>query len=252
MRNLFHLFLMLLGVSLMNNSYSQSEKKDIRTGNELYSEGKYEDAEASYRQALDENSNSFEGSFNLGDAAYKQDKFEEAANQFDLLSKQLEDKDKISKSYHNLGNSYLKSKEYEKSVDAFKNALRNNPSDIDTKYNLAYAQQKLKEQQKQEQDSDENKENDEKKDDEKKDENKEEEKKDENKDDEKKDQNQEKNEDQKQEENKESQPKNKPGKMSKEDAQRILDALKNEEKNVQEKLKKKKLKATKVNIEKDW
>ena len=149
------LFFTFLSSFLVFDTYGQEDKKNIRKGNQLYENGKYEEAEQNYRQALDENSNSFEGAFNLGDAAYKQEKYEDAIAQFDLSSKQLKENDKISKSYYNLGNSLLKSKDYEKSVEAFKNALRNDPSDLDSKYNLAYAQQKLKEQQKQEQQNDE-------------------------------------------------------------------------------------------------
>jgi len=197
---IFILFLVFLGFAITANSYAQDDKKNIRKGNKLYSDGKYEDAEMRYRQALDENSNSFEGAFNLGDAAYKQEKYEDAATQFDLLTKQLADNDKIAKSYHNLGNSYLKSKDYGKSVEAFKNALRNNPADLDTKYNLAYAQQKLKEQQQEQKNEDKENKEDQK------------ENQDQKKDQEKKDQQkkqQDKQEDQKQEEKQEQQPKKK-------------------------------------------
>ena len=237
--------LTLLGFLMSFYCHGQEDKKSIRKGNQFYKVANYEEAEQNYRQALDENSNSFEGAFNLGDAAYRQEKYEDAIAQFDLSSKQLEDNDKVSKSYHNLGNSYLKSKDYEKSVEAFKNALRNDPSDSDSKYNLAYAQQKLKEQQKQEQQKDEKNENKDDKEDQKE---KQEEKNDQQK--QEKEQNKEDNQNNK--EKQDQQPEKKPGKMSKEDAQRILDALKNEEQNIQEKLKKKKLKATKIKIEKDW
>lgn len=240
-----------MGFLMSFYGHGQEDKKSIRKGNQFYKEAKYEEAEQSYRQALDENSNSFEGAFNLGDAAYRQEKYEDAIAQFDLSSKQLEVNDKVSKSYHNLGNSYLKSKDYEKSVEAFKNALRNDPSDPDSKYNLAYAQQKLKEQQKQEQQKDDKNENKDDKEDQKE---KQEDKKeqDEKKDQQNQEKEQNKKDNQENEEKQEQEPEKKPGKMSKEDAQRILDALKNEEQNVQNKLKKKQLKASKIKIEKDW
>ena len=130
---------------------AQQEKAHIRKGNKQYEAGQYAEAESSYKDALDEKASSFEGSFNLGDAAYKQEKFDDAINQFDLISKQANTKEQLGASYHNLGNAYLQKKEYEKSVEAYKQALRNTPSDMDTKYNLAYAQRQLKIQQQQQQ-----------------------------------------------------------------------------------------------------
>ncbi|MFH1319466.1 MAG: tetratricopeptide repeat protein [Bacteroidota bacterium] len=228
---------------LNSHSFAQSERKLIREGNKLYNKDKYEDAEISYRKALDKNAKSYEGSFNLGDAAYKQKKYEDATNQFELLTHQESDKKTVAKSFHNLGNSLLQAKQFEKSIEAYKNALRNNPDDTDTKYNLAYAQTMLKQQQQQQQDQCQNKDK----------ENKEDQQDQENKQDQQ-EENEQKQDEQKQEEqteqNEKQQPR--PDQISKEDAERLLEALKNEEMDVQEKLKKKKAKATKIKIEKDW
>ena len=68
----------LMGFLMSFYGHGQEDKKSIRKGNQFYKEAKYEEAEQSYRQALDENSNSFEGAFNLGDAAYRQEKYEDA------------------------------------------------------------------------------------------------------------------------------------------------------------------------------
>jgi Ca-activated chloride channel homolog len=219
-------------------SYSQQEKKFIKEGNKSYGEKKYADAEKNYRQALNKNKESYKGSFNLGDAYYKQEKYTEAAEQFQALTHKATSKDTLAKAYHNLGNSLLKSKKYEESINAYKNALKNNPDDEDTRYNLACAQQYLKQQQQQQQD----KKKDDKKDDKNKDKNKDEDKKDQKKDEKKDQEKKDKQDKQKQEQNK----------ISKEDAQRLLDALQNDEKNLQDKLKKGKTKGVKVEIEKDW
>lgn len=215
-------------------SYSQQQdKKFIKEGNKNYEEKKYNEAEKNYRQALIKNKNSYKGAFNLGDSYYKQKKYEEAAEQFQALTHKATSKDTLAKAYHNLGNSLLMSKKYQESIDAYKNALKNNPKDEDTRYNLACAQQYLKQQQQQQ------KQNQDKKDEKK--ENKEEEK-----DQEKK--NDQENQDKKDQE-KQQQEKNK---ISKEDAQRLLDALQGDEKNIHDKLKKGKAKGVKVDIEKDW
>ncbi|HIA12080.1 MAG TPA: tetratricopeptide repeat protein [Flavobacteriales bacterium] len=240
-------------------AFSQDDLKYVREGNKQYEEGEYEKAGESYQKALSENSNSSQGTFNLGDAAYKQEKYEEAAAQFETFALRDDNKENVAKSYHNLGNSLMMSKEYAKSVEAYKNALRNNPSDAGTKYNLAYAQQKLAEQQKQkneekeEKDDKENKEKDEpQSEDDQKKEKEDQDQKDKKEDDKKSESEQNQNEKTKEEEQQEQEKQPQPNQISQEDAKKLLDALKNEEQNVQNKLTKNKMKATRINIEKDW
>lgn len=229
--------------------HAQEDKKYIKEGNELFENKKYPEAAKSYQQALKKNKGSYKANFNLGDAYYKQGKFEDAAQQFQALTHQATSKDTLSKAYHNLGNALLQSKKYEESVNAYKNALKSNPNDEDTRYNLAYAQQMLKQQQQQNKDK--------KNDKDKKDKDKDKDKKDKNdknkdkdkdkKDQDKKDKDDQKKKDQKKKEKQQQQP----DQISKEDAQRLLDALQNDEKNVQNKAKKEK-QGIKVKIEKDW
>ena len=208
---------------------AQKENKHIRQGNKEYEEGRYAEAQTNYLRAIDKNNKSFSGAFNLGNALYKQQKYEEAASQFKMLSNTTANKEVKAKAYHNLGNSLLKSQKYEESIDAYKNALRNNPADNDTRYNLAYAMQQLRQQQEQQSD-DENKD--------KKEENKEE----------KKDNEQQKEDKNDKQEEQQQKPKDQ---MTKEEAKRLLEAMEREDKNVQEKLKKQKT-PVKVDIEKDW
>ena len=221
------IFTFLLGLASLN-SFSQQEKKFIHEGNKQYSTENYSEAEKYYFQGLNKNKDSYKSSFNLGDAFYKQGKYEEAAEQFQALTHRPTSKDTLSKAYHNLGNALLKSKKYEECISAYKNALKNNSTDDDTRYNLSYAQQMLKQQQQQQ-----NKDKD------KKDDKKDKEKKDQDKKDEKKQQNKEK-------------PQPEKNQISKEDAKRVLDALQNDEKNLQDKMKKEKSKGVRVQIEKDW
>lgn len=211
------------------------EHKLVREGNKLYDKNKFTDAEKNYLNALGKQPNSYRGAFNLGDTYYKQGKYKEASEQFEILSTRKAGDDTLSKVYHNLGNSYLKQKEFEKSVNAYKNALKKNMNDEETRYNLAYAQKMLKQQQqKQEQD--------------KKDKDKKEEKdKDKDKD---KDKQEKKDEEKKKDDKKEEQQKNQE--ISKEDAKRLLEALNNDEKKLRDKMNEKKAKASKTQIDKDW
>jgi Ca-activated chloride channel homolog len=241
----YPLILMMFLLSFV--SFAQREKKFIKEGNQSYQAKKYAEAENKYKEGLNKNKDSYKAAFNLGDAYYKQEKYEEAAEQFQALTHKATSKDKLAQAYHNLGNSFLKSKKYQESIDAYKNALKNNPKDEETRYNLACAQQYLKQQQ-QQQKQDQDKKDDKKDKKDNKDKNKDEDKKDK-KEDQKDNEEKKKEEQDKKDKQKQEQEKNK---ISKEDAQRLLDALQSDEKNLHEKLKKGKVKGVRVEIEKDW
>ena len=231
--------------------FAQKEKSDIHKGNQLYEAQKYKEADASYRKSVAQKSQSVEGNFNLGDALYKQKNFKDAAQKFTDLATSASRSDIKAKAYHNLGNALLEDKKLQESVDAYKKALLNNPKDEQTRYNLAYAMEKLKQQQQQDKKNNKDGKN-------KDDKNKDQKNKDQqNKDDKNKDQ---KSKDDKNKDGKDKDQQNKdqqgqqpqPNKLSKEDAERMLQALNNEEKNTQDKLKNKKAKGSKARIVKDW
>jgi len=225
------------------------EKGYVKKGNDLYYQQKYKDAEDNYRKSVEKKSSNVEGNFNLGDALYKQKKFADAGQQFTKLA-ESESGNKLlaAKAYHNLGNTYLENKKLEESIDAYKKALLRNPKDDETRYNLAYAQQKLKQQQQQNKQNKKNdKSQDKKNPKDDKNKNDKSQDKDKNKQDPNKDQNKQ-DQDKKDQQNQQQQP----NKLSKEDAERMLEALNNSEKQTQDKLKNKKLKGAKVNIAKDW
>ncbi|HKG08030.1 MAG TPA: tetratricopeptide repeat protein [Pedobacter sp.] len=229
--------------------YAQKEKKDIHKGNQLYEQKKYAEAEASYKKSVEKSKGSVQGNFNLGDALFKQKKFDNAAQKFTEIAGSSKDKTVKAKAYHNLGNSLMESKKLEESIDAYKKSLMNNPKDDETRYNLAYAQEMLKKQQQKDKD---NKDQDkDKKDKDKKKDNKDKDDKDKKNDPDKKDQDK-KDQDKEGQDKKDGQQQPQPDKLSKEDAERMLEALKNEEKNTQDKLKNKKAKGVKNRIVKDW
>ena len=137
------IFFGLILFGLISNA--QNPNKYIRNGNSAYTDSLYSTAEEEYRQALIAEQNSFKAAFNLADAIYKQENYNESSILFNALTEKAKTKKERSISYHNLGNSLLKEQKIEESIDAYKNALRNNPNDNETKYNLAYAQRIKKE-----------------------------------------------------------------------------------------------------------
>ncbi len=225
--------------------FAQHPNGKIRKGNTAYKDSSYSDAEQLYREALMKDQSSYEASFNMADAIYKQERYSEANSLFKALSEKTDDKIKKSESYHNLGNSLIKEQKLDEAIEAYKNALRNNPKDLDTKHNLAYAMRMKNQSQNQEKEEqkEEEKEEDKK---EEKEEQKQEEEKD-------KGENQEEKGEQSEEEKKDEpkQPQD-PNEMTEEEAQQILDALQQQEKELQEDLQKKKQKGVKLKILKDW
>jgi tetratricopeptide (TPR) repeat protein len=232
----------LLLLVLSTSSFAQNKKSFLRDGNTLYADSSYNDAEMQYRKSLEKDQDYFNASFNLADAVYKQERYEESSALFDALIDNTPTKNDLAKVYHNLGNSLVKEQKLDEAISAYKSALRINPEDKDTRHNLALTTQQKKQQEQQEQEQEENK--DEQKED-KEEENKEEEKKknEQEKDQEKKEQ---------QEENKEKKPKENKEEMSKEDAEKMLEAIQQEEKELQEELQKKKVKGKRVKVLKDW
>ncbi len=243
----------LASVSLL----AQGTKKLVREGNNQYDEGNFSDAEVQYRKALTDDPNYFKGKFNLGDAMYSQENYEEAGKIFNELAERALETEQKSDVYYNLGNTLLSAQKYKEAIEAYKRSLRLNPNDYDSKYNLEYARKKLSDQQQQQQNQDQNQDKD-KQDQDKQDQ----ENKDKNKDDQQKDQEQ-KEQDQKDQQDKQNQDKNdqseqkqqqqQPQQISKEDAQKMLDALKNDEKKTLQELQKQKAKAAKGSkSEIDW
>lgn len=269
--------LILLMLACALSVSAQQERKFIREGNGLFNGQDFEKAEVEYRKAIDKKALSFEGGFNLGDALYKQKKYEEALQQFSSMAKEEKDKERLGELYHNIGNTLLAMEKTEESIEAYKESLRNRPGSAETKYNLEYARNKQQQQQDQDKDNQDNKDNQDQKDqqnkdnqDQNKDQNqdqKDQDQKDQNKDqqdkdqqnkdqqDQNKDQNQDNKDNQDKQDQQQQQPQEQQGKISKEDAARLLEALQNDEKNVQEKVQKQKAqeqKAKKMKIEKDW
>lgn len=237
LRNVRLFTLMFFFFAATSISAQKAERSDIRKGNRQYEHKKYTEAEIQYRKALEVNPHSKEGAYNLGNALFKQNKANEALEQYQHALSVQNDPIKKSQIFHNAGNVFMANKDYEKAVDAYKNSLIINPKDNETRYNLAMAQALLKKQQQQQ------KQNKDKKKDQK-DDQKDQQKQQQKQDDQEKKQNQNK----KQEQQKEQQEQ-----VSKEKARQLLDALSQDEKDTQDKVKKLQMQQSKSRkTDKDW
>ena len=263
-----------LGTSIIAQEANKEKQKVLKESKEFLSEASYEMennnfslAEAAYREAIATNPEEDIGKYNLGIAYYDKEMNDVAMSRFKQAAAVADTKSDKHKVFHNLGNTFMNEKLYKEAVESYKNALRNNPKDEETRYNYALAKELLEEQEKNG-GGDDNKENQEDKQEEEKKENQDNEnnKKDKEDGDQKNEKNkgeeeQEKKEGNENEDNgkpeepkdkKQQQPPTEPGKLSPQQVKNLLEAMNNEEKKVQEKINAKKQKGTKVKPEKDW
>ena len=227
----YFILLMLLTVSAV--AFGQKTDRDyLRSGNKLYRDSLFVKAEVDYRKALEVNPKSSAALYNLGNALLMQQKAQEAMEQYQAASRLEKDKSKLAQIYHNMGVILQSSKKLPECIEAYKESLRNNPHDNETRYNLALAQKQLKDQQNQNQDKQQEQKQDQKQDE------------------------QQQNKDQQDQDKKDKQQNNQQqqqnqNEMSKENAEQLLNAAMQDEKNVQDKVKKQ-IQIQGKKLDKDW
>ena len=267
-------------INLHLSAQSSEANNLIYKGNKKATQENYSEAERTYRKAISVSPESSEAIYNLGNAHYRNEDFDEATQRYFQTQKVADSKEDRHKAFHNLGNSYMQKKDYEKAVEAYENALRNNPTDDETRYNYALAKSFLENdppQQNQDenenQDSQDNQDNqDQQQDQQNQDQNQD--NQDQNQDQQNQDQNQdnqdqnqdqqdsdqsenegqpdEQENDQQQDQNQQPDRKDSPSQLSPQQITNLLEAMNNQEKQVQEKINAKKVKGQPVRGRKDW
>lgn len=227
---------LMMFVAIFSASAQKAERDYIRKGNRAFKDSVFVDAEVNYRKALEVNPKSSISMYNLGNTLVRQNKVQEAMEQYSAAAKIEKDKSKLAYIFHNIGDIFQTQKDYAKAVEAYKESLRNNPKDDETRYNLALAQKLLKDQEQNQQNQDQNQ-----------DQNKEQEKKEQEKKDQENKQDQQNNQ---QQQPPQSQKQNEQ--MSKENAEQLLKSVMQDEKDVQDKVKKQQQVIQGGRLEKDW
>ncbi len=224
------LLIFLFFLTGIQGLYAQkAEREYIRKGNRQFNDTAFVDAEINYRKAIEANPKSATAIYNLGNALSAQDKLQDAMDQYQTAVSLEKDKNKLAKSYHNAGVIFQAGQDYEKSIEMYKQALRNNPHDDETRYNLALAQKMLKDQQNDQDQQDQNQEQNQ---------------------DENNDQNNEEQQNQDQQQNQQDQQQDQND-MSRENAEQLLNAVMQDEKEVQDKVKKQQVIQGRT-LEKNW
>jgi len=248
--------LLFLGCFLFSIASAQNERGIARKANKYYLDSLFLDSEVLYRKSLSKNNEFSEAKFNLADALFKQDRYDESISLLKDVVNTTHDSLLKAESYYNMGNNFLKQQKIEEAIDSYKNSLLINPDDEEARYNLSKSMSLL------------NQENKNNEDENQKDEDEKESQESGQTDGEEQD---EKDQSQQEKENNESSAGNNSNEssqdnqqedaldgqgekdeLSKEDMKRILEALDREEKKVQEKMKKVNLSNKKQNSEKDW
>ena len=215
---------------LATTASAQTDRQYIREGNKQFRVGQYDKAEVSYRKAVEKNPKNAQATYNLGNALMAQKKDSAAVQQFEQATRLETNPLRKAAAYHNIGVVCQTHKMYGEAIDAYKQALRLNPKDDETRYNLVLCQRQKKKQ-------DQNQQNNQNKDDQKKDDQKQNDKQ--------QDQNKDKKDD------KQQQQQQKP-QMSKDNAEQLLNAAIQNEKMTQDKMKKQQQKPQRRNVLKNW
>ncbi|MBQ8256869.1 MAG: tetratricopeptide repeat protein [Bacteroidaceae bacterium] len=238
MHKLRYLLFVCAAFSFLGVTAQKSYREHLRSGNRLYADSLYDKAEVEYRKALELDPNGSQALFNLGNALLYQDKAQEAMDQYVMAEKRENEKGNLAQIHHNMGVICQASKDYARAVEYYKQALRENSTDHETRYNLALAMKQLKEQQQQQQEQQQNEEQQEQKEQEQEQQ-------------QQQNQEQQEQEQQQQQEQQEQQAQEEEENMSKENAEQLLESAMQDEKDVQEKVKKMmQIKGRK--LDKDW
>jgi len=225
------LFLSLTSFLLPLTASAQSDRRYIRDGNSLFASQKFQEAEVAYTKAVEQNGKNPQAHYNLGSALMMQQKDSAAVQEFLSAAKLETNTLRRSQAYHNIGVVHQRHRQFGEAIEAYKESLRLNPGDDETRYNLVLCQQQQKNQPQDQQKQDQQKQDQQKQD--------EQQKQDQQKQDEQKKQDQQKQQQQ--------QPK-----MSKENAEQLLEAAMQRERQTQERMKEMQKQNQRQQNEKNW
>ena len=225
--------ILLLCIFSATATFAQNDRAYIRKGNRDFRSGKFDKAETNYHKSLEKNDANPQAIYNLGNALLYQNKDSLAMIQYNKALQIETDKSRQAQIYHNIGVICQRQKDFGQAIEAYKQSLRRNPSDDETRYNLVLCQKQLKDDKNQQNKNNQDKNN-----------------KDKDKD-KNKDQNKDKNQQNKQNQD-EQQQKEQPKKqeLSKENAEQLLNAAMQQEKATQDKMKA--VRGTNRRLQKNW
>lgn len=226
-----YILLILLVFASVTQMQAQADRQFIRNGNKLYRQQNYAKAETEYRKALSKNARNTQAMYNLGCALMMQQKDSAAIVRLQNAGRSEQSPRRKAMAYHNIGVICQGHQMYGEAIEAYKESLRNNPSDNETRYNLALCQRLQK---KQKQNGGKNNQ------------------KNKNKKDNKNQQNKQKNNNQNKQDQNNQQKQQPKDQMSKDNAQQLLNYAIQQEKATQERLKRNEQQPQRRRLQQNW
>jgi tetratricopeptide (TPR) repeat protein len=153
-------------VTIAMQSIAQHVNVYVKGGNKLYKEGKFDKALPEYKKAIEVNAGDPVANYNMGNAFFRNSRYVEAATTFDNTITNGKGTAIKQKAFYNKGVSLSKQNKLQESIEAYKSAVKLDPSDEDARINL---QKALLELEKTQPPKEQNKEDEKKKKDKKKD-----------------------------------------------------------------------------------
>lgn len=226
----------MLALMMVVGASAQNDRAFIRRGNRLMRdtvEGKVlaEKAQVQYQKAIEQNPGNGIARYNLGNSLIMQSKAEDAMKEYEMASKVEKDKKRLSSIWHNMGVVLQAAKQYDKAIMCYKQSLRNDPSNDETRYNYVLCQRQLKNQP--QNDNQQNQQNQDQQQ-------------------QQQDQKQQQQQQEKKDDGQQEEQKPKPDEMSKENAEQLLKAAMQDEKNTQEKIQRQQQQHERRRLEKQW
>lgn len=221
------LILLIFSLSAM----AQTDRDFIRRGNRLMRDSVYDKAQVQYQKAIEKDNTNPISHFNLGNALLYQNKAEDAMKEYETAARLEKDKGRLAQIYHNMGVVLQAAKQFDKAVACYRNSLRNDPTNDETRYNYALSLFQLKKNQGGQDNQDQQK------------------------DDKGQDVKQEKQQEQQKQQDKkdeQQQPQPQQDQMSRENAEQMLNAAMQDEKATQEKIQQAQQKRQQKQLQKQW
>ena len=214
----------------LGEAFAQSHRDYIRRGNRQYRDSIYDKAQVQYQKGFEKDSNSVQVNYNLANSLMMQGQPKEAMRLYEKVSKVEHNRVRRHQIFHNMGVILQSQKQFGPAVEAYKEALRCNPADNETRYNLVLCQHQLKNEQNENQNQDQNQDKEQQ---------------------DKQQQQQQKNEKQ-QKQDEQQQQHQQENQMSRENAEQMLNAAMQNERQTQDKVKKQLQESRPRRLQKQW
>jgi Ca-activated chloride channel family protein len=130
----------------------QSAETLNNKGNEAFADQDYDGALTAYLGAQENAPEMAEPHYNAANSHYRMEDYQQAQQEIERALVGEESQQALDQhSYYNLGNTFFQAQQFEPAIEAYIEALRLNPDDLEAKQNLELALRQLQQQQEQDQ-----------------------------------------------------------------------------------------------------